>query len=72
MQADDIHRFLYILFIALDACFRLKRRMISSEIKDPGLGMGWAYVTENLPYRHYLLGVTDQKEVSLRRYGINI
>ncbi|KAJ7346456.1 hypothetical protein DFH08DRAFT_700973 [Mycena albidolilacea] len=43
--AED--RFLYILFIALDACFRLKRRMISSEIKDPGLGTGWAYVTEN-------------------------
>jgi hypothetical protein len=51
------------MFIALDACFRLKRRMISSEIKDPGLGTGWAYVTENAPYRHFLLTVTDQKEV---------
>ncbi|KAJ7781682.1 hypothetical protein B0H14DRAFT_2631029 [Mycena olivaceomarginata] len=56
--------FLYILFIALDACFRLKRHMISSEIKDPGLGTGWAYVTENPPYRHYLLTVTEQKEMS--------
>jgi hypothetical protein len=37
--------------------------MISSELKDPGLGTGWAYVTENAPYRHYLLTVTDQKEV---------
>ncbi|KAJ7801750.1 hypothetical protein B0H14DRAFT_3489222 [Mycena olivaceomarginata] len=60
--AED--RFLYILFIALDACFRLKRHMISSEIKDPGLGTGWAYVTENPPYRHYLLTVTEQKEMS--------
>ncbi|KAJ6488920.1 hypothetical protein C8R45DRAFT_929627 [Mycena sanguinolenta] len=33
--------FLYILFLALDACFRLKRRLISSEIKDPALGSGW-------------------------------
>ncbi|KAJ7828015.1 hypothetical protein B0H14DRAFT_2594831 [Mycena olivaceomarginata] len=57
-------RFLYVLFIALDACFRLKRRMISSEFKDPGLGTGWAYVTENAPYRHFLLTVTDQKEMS--------
>ncbi|KAJ7898154.1 hypothetical protein B0H14DRAFT_3080805 [Mycena olivaceomarginata] len=63
-DAPPADQFLYILFIALDACFRLKRCMISSEIKDPSLGMGWAYVTENLPYRHYLLGVTDQKEMS--------
>jgi hypothetical protein len=56
-------RFLYIFFLALDACFRLKRRMISNEYKDPGLGTGWAYVMENPPYRHYLLTVTDQKEV---------
>ncbi|KAJ7745164.1 hypothetical protein B0H14DRAFT_2637194 [Mycena olivaceomarginata] len=57
-------QFLYVLFIALDACFRLKRRMISSEFKDPGLGTGWAYVTENAPYCHFLLTVTDQKEMS--------
>ncbi|KAF7375725.1 CxC2 domain-containing protein [Mycena sanguinolenta] len=63
-QAPPEDQFLYILFLALDACFRLKRRMISSEIKDPALGSGWAYVTENTPYRHYLLTVTDQKEMS--------
>jgi hypothetical protein len=43
--------------------------MISSEIKDPGLGTGWAYVTENPPYRQYLLGVTDQKEVGHPNFG---
>ncbi|KAJ7721409.1 hypothetical protein B0H14DRAFT_3520644 [Mycena olivaceomarginata] len=63
-NAPPEDRFLYILFIALDACFRLKHHMISSEIKDPGLGTGWAYVTENPPYRHYLLTVTEQKEMS--------
>ncbi|KAK7053876.1 CxC2 domain-containing protein [Favolaschia claudopus] len=63
-NAPQEDQFLYVLFLALDACFRLKRRMISSEIKDPGLGTGWAYVTENAPYRHYLLTVTDQKEMS--------
>ncbi|KAF7351520.1 CxC2 domain-containing protein [Mycena sanguinolenta] len=61
-KAPPEDQFLYVLFLAIDACFRLKRRMISSEIKDPGLGTGWAYVTENPPYRHYLLSVTDQKE----------
>ncbi|KAJ7024108.1 hypothetical protein C8F04DRAFT_969398 [Mycena alexandri] len=63
-SAPPEDQFLYILFLALDACFRLKRRMISSEIKDPGLGTGWAYVLENAPYRHFLQTVTDQKEMS--------
>ena len=56
-------RFLYTLFIALDACFRLKRRIVSSEAKDPGLGTDGAYFVETEPYRNYLLSVTDQKEV---------
>jgi hypothetical protein len=35
--------------------------MVSSELKDPGLGTGWAYMVESAPYRRYLLGVTDQE-----------
>ncbi|KAJ7844968.1 hypothetical protein B0H13DRAFT_1647725 [Mycena leptocephala] len=57
-------KFLYILFLALDACFRLKRRLVSSDLRDPGLGTGWSYFVENEPYRQYLLSVTDQKEMS--------
>ncbi|KAJ6474636.1 hypothetical protein C8R47DRAFT_986641, partial [Mycena vitilis] len=57
-------RFLYTMFIALDACFRLKRRLISSELKDPDLGSGWAYMVENSTYREYLRTVTDQKEMN--------
>ncbi|KAJ7027741.1 hypothetical protein C8F04DRAFT_964879 [Mycena alexandri] len=55
---------LYTLFLGLDACFRLKRRLISSELRDPGLGTGWAYMVENGPYREYLRTVTDQKEMN--------
>ncbi|KAK7020260.1 hypothetical protein VNI00_017752 [Paramarasmius palmivorus] len=37
-QAVASHsRFLYYKFLSLDACFRLKRRSISSEAADPGL-----------------------------------
>ncbi|KAJ7693185.1 hypothetical protein B0H17DRAFT_907949, partial [Mycena rosella] len=57
-------RFLYILYLAIDACFRLKRRLVSSEAKDPGLGTGMAYFTEDAPFRKFLLTVTDQKEMS--------
>lgn len=61
---DDVRRFLYTLFLALDACFRLKRRLVSSELRDPDLGSGWAYMVTTAPYREYLRTVTDQKEVS--------
>ena len=47
----------------MDACFRLKRRLVSSDLRDPGLGTGWAYFVESEPYRQYLLTVTDQVEV---------
>ncbi|KAJ7839074.1 hypothetical protein B0H13DRAFT_1650401 [Mycena leptocephala] len=57
-------RFLITLFIAMDACFQLKRRLISSELKDPDLGPGWAYMVETGPYREYLRGVMDQKEMN--------
>lgn len=57
-------RFIYTLFLALDACFRLKRLLVSSEKRDPGLGTGLAYFVEDIKYRKYLLTVTDQKEIS--------
>jgi hypothetical protein len=57
-----------VLIIAIDACFRLKRRLVSSEAKDPGLGTGLAYFLENLKYRSYLLTKTDQKEVCQNKY----
>ncbi|KAJ7448160.1 hypothetical protein FB451DRAFT_1343347 [Mycena latifolia] len=63
-NASPEDRFLYCLFLALDACFRLKRRLISSDRRDPGLGTGWAYFGEIEPYRQFLLTGTDQKEMS--------
>lgn len=67
-----VSRFLYILFLALDACFRLKRGLVSSELKDPGLGTGMSYMVENELYRKYLLTVTDQKEVRASNIGWGI
>ncbi|KAJ7754817.1 hypothetical protein B0H16DRAFT_1458854 [Mycena metata] len=63
-NVSEADKFLYILFLALDACFRLKRRLVSSELKDPSLGAGWSYMVDTKPYRKYLLTVTDQKEMS--------
>lgn len=65
MNSSNVHysRHLYVLILAMDACFRLKWRIVSNEKKDPGLGTGWAYFVEDEPYREYLLTVTDQDEV---------
>ncbi|KAK7027866.1 CxC2 domain-containing protein [Favolaschia claudopus] len=63
-SAPPEKRFLYIFFLALDACFRLKRRLISSALRDPGLGTGWSYFLEPEPYRKFLLSVTKQDEMS--------
>ncbi|KAF8215246.1 hypothetical protein K438DRAFT_1955238 [Mycena galopus ATCC 62051] len=63
-KASPQDRFLYILFLALDACFRLKWRMVSSKLKDPSLGPGMAYMVETQPYRAFLRTKTDQKEMS--------
>ncbi|KAJ7164569.1 hypothetical protein C8R43DRAFT_1122450 [Mycena crocata] len=63
-EAAPEEQFLYILFLAIDACFRLKRRLISSDLKDPSLSVGGSYYTERPPYREYLLDVTDQSEMS--------
>ncbi|KAJ7790263.1 hypothetical protein B0H14DRAFT_2626209 [Mycena olivaceomarginata] len=57
-------QFLYVFFLAIDTCFRLKRWLVLSVLKDPSLGSGWSYMVESVLYRQYLLTVTDQKEMS--------
>ena len=58
-------RFLYTLVVAVDACFRLKRRAVSNEVKDPILGSGWGYFVEDRSYHELLVQYKDQEEVRL-------
>ncbi|KAJ6506403.1 hypothetical protein C8R47DRAFT_1241797 [Mycena vitilis] len=46
--------FIYALFLALDANFRLKRRDVSTEEDDPGLSTGWAFFGAVKPYMEHL------------------
>ncbi|KAI9058883.1 hypothetical protein FKP32DRAFT_1606369 [Trametes sanguinea] len=57
-------RFLYIMSVAIDACFRLKRRAVSNEEKDPILGSGWTYFVQDAAFREILKGYLDQEEIS--------
>ncbi|KAJ3730319.1 hypothetical protein C8R42DRAFT_693124 [Lentinula raphanica] len=63
-EAPVKKRYLYWIFFAIDACFRLKRRLVSSEARDPDLDVGGSYFTEDGLFREYLREVTDQHEMS--------
>ncbi|KAF7306198.1 CxC2 domain-containing protein [Mycena indigotica] len=53
-QAPEDRRFLFALFLAIDANFRLKRKDVSSEAKDPGLGHGWAFYCQVEEYMSHV------------------
>ncbi|KAJ3503382.1 hypothetical protein NLJ89_g8461 [Agrocybe chaxingu] len=47
-------QWLYSLFIGLDANFRLKRMNVSSDLRDPGLNHGYAYLVDHAEFQAYL------------------
>ncbi|KIK42376.1 hypothetical protein CY34DRAFT_83691, partial [Suillus luteus UH-Slu-Lm8-n1] len=53
-DAPNDKRWLYALFIAIDANFRLKRRAVSKDDTDPGLSRGWAYFVDETAYKSHL------------------
>lgn len=57
-------RFLYLLMVAVDANFRAKNLIRSTEAKDPGLHTGLAYFVENEPYKAHILASATQTDVS--------
>ncbi|THU89749.1 hypothetical protein K435DRAFT_624523, partial [Dendrothele bispora CBS 962.96] len=63
-NAPDNIKFIYMMFMAIDACFRLKRKRISSWNHDPSLQDGWAYFVENKPFLEWIESTKGQKEIS--------
>ncbi|KAF7970355.1 hypothetical protein HWV62_24332 [Athelia sp. TMB] len=55
---------LYALFLAIDANFRLKRKEVSSDAADPSLNRGRAYFVEEHRYKEHLAGYGDQEETT--------
>ena len=63
-HADLLFSWIYTLYLAMDANFRLKLR--NRHIKnDPELGPGWAYCVEEKPYQEEMDQYGDQIEVQL-------
>jgi hypothetical protein len=54
-------RFLYTLYIAVDANFKLKGK--DRGISDPELAPGWASFVEEAGYQEHIKNYVDQPEV---------
>ncbi|KAG1817161.1 uncharacterized protein BJ212DRAFT_1576808 [Suillus subaureus] len=70
----EIH-WLYGLFLAIDANFRLKRRMVSKDSVDPGLSHGWAYFVEETTYKKFIQshgGTLQQKSTCSSHNAVNM
>ena len=57
-------RFLYMMFVAIDANFRLKNQLVSNYSQDPGLGIGWGYMLPRNEYESYVLSRAKDEDVS--------
>lgn len=62
IDTDLFIRWIYALFLAIDANFRLRRKIVSSDKVDPGLSDGWAFFVEEKEYKKHLALHWDQKQ----------
>ena len=63
LQANIIIRFLYILYIAVNANFKLKGKDCS--LKDIDLMLGWAYYVQEDEFQEHIANYVDQPKVCL-------
>ncbi|KAG1735743.1 uncharacterized protein EDB91DRAFT_1238195 [Suillus paluster] len=57
-----LSRWKYVLFVAIDANFRLKHKVVSSDTADPSLNAGWAYFVHKDSYKSYLADRATEKQ----------
>ncbi|KAL1740910.1 hypothetical protein HDZ31DRAFT_85158 [Schizophyllum fasciatum] len=62
--ASAADSFLYRLYIAQDANFRLQNTNASNEARDPPLGDGWAYFVPRTPYLNYIKSFINEADIS--------
>ncbi|KAL1741828.1 hypothetical protein HDZ31DRAFT_66538 [Schizophyllum fasciatum] len=70
-NAPEERKYLYFLIIALDACFHLKRRQVSSTEKDPRLIDGGAYMVCHGPFEKWIKEAGKQDETTSSCSGLS-
>jgi hypothetical protein len=53
-----------MMFVCMDANFRLKNQLVSNYSQDPGLGIGLAYMVPREAYELYVLSRSGDSDVS--------
>ncbi|KIJ12364.1 hypothetical protein PAXINDRAFT_163929 [Paxillus involutus ATCC 200175] len=74
-QAPLQQCWLYGLFVAVDANFRLKRKKVSKDAVDPSLSKGWAYFVEESDYKAFLnrhIDVVQEKSTCSSHNAVNM
>ncbi|KAJ8581383.1 hypothetical protein M405DRAFT_854827 [Rhizopogon salebrosus TDB-379] len=74
-NAPGPKRWLYSLFLAIDANFCLKRKVVSKDSVDPSLSRGWAYFVEDRAYKDFLyknLDVAQEKSTCSSHNAVNM
>ncbi|KAJ8495283.1 hypothetical protein ONZ45_g12926 [Pleurotus djamor] len=61
---DRESRFLYTVFLSIDANFRLKNRLRNVENADPGLHTGLAYFVPSQPYNNHIMKHATEADIS--------
>jgi hypothetical protein len=61
LYSSHRYRWLYTLFLAIDANFRLSLK--DKGLTDIELGPGWAYQVEETRFQTHVANMLDQKEV---------
>ncbi|KAF8124209.1 hypothetical protein EV363DRAFT_1403314 [Boletus edulis] len=67
-------KWLYVLFVAIDANFHLKQKKVSKDSVDPSLSQGWGYFVEETAYKDYLdqrKGIVQEKSTCSSHSAIN-
>ncbi|KAK7055702.1 CxC2 domain-containing protein [Favolaschia claudopus] len=73
-NASREKRFIYALFLAMDANFRMKRKDVSSEADDPSLGDGIAFFAKVGEYMQHLeknWGLEQEKSTCVAHDAVN-
>jgi len=61
-QINTCCRWIYGLFLGIDANFQLKCKKVSSEERNPSLNKGWAFFVEEGEYKEHLAKNWVQKQ----------
>ncbi|KAG1897298.1 uncharacterized protein F5891DRAFT_1129937 [Suillus fuscotomentosus] len=74
-NAPQAKRWMYALFVAIDANFRLKQKVVSNNITDPSLSRGWTYFVEEAGYKEFLtekIDIVQEKSTCSSHTAVNM